>query len=143
MRGVFESRCSRNISSSPCNSSTPTPCLQLRQTRGYDCLPMHVLSPVGIVPRTTHTCLAINQSQVRQRLPCFHESRKQLWLLAHRLVTKFQPSARRQLCFQSAFHQLGHVQKDVIVVEVLLSVSSRASRADTIASSLLLGHSSL
>ena len=48
MCGVFERRCSRNISSSPRNSSTPTPCLQLRQIQGYDCLLVHVRSPVGI-----------------------------------------------------------------------------------------------
>ena len=77
MRGVFERRCSRNISSSPRNSSTATPCLQLRQIQGYDCLLVHVRSPVGMVPRIRHLCLATNQSQVRQRLPWFRGSRKQ------------------------------------------------------------------
>ena len=77
MHGVFETRSSRNISSSPRNSSTTTPCLQLRQIQGYDCLLVHVRSPVGIVPRTRHICLATNQSQVRERLPWFRGSRKQ------------------------------------------------------------------
>ena len=38
---------------------------------------MHVRSPVGMVPRIRHICLATNQSQVRQRLPWFGGSRKQ------------------------------------------------------------------
>ena len=77
MRGVFERRCIRNISSSPRNSSTPTPCLQLRQIQGYDCLLVHVRSPVGMVPRTRHICLATNQSQVHRRLPWFRGRSKQ------------------------------------------------------------------
>ena len=113
-----------------CNSMSSTASIQ-----GYDCLLVRVCSPVGIVPRTRHICLATNQSQVHRRLPWLCGSRKQRTL---RLVAKFH----HPLVATCAVHQVGHVQKDVIVVQ-LLPVSLRASPADTIASSLLLGHSSL
>ena len=69
----------------------------------------------------------------------FVEAGSNVSLLAHRPMAKFS----HLFVARCAIHQLGHGQKDVIVVQLLLSVCLRASREDTIASSLLLGHSSL
>ena len=74
----------------------------------------------------TSASLPVNGKFIEDSID-FVEAASNASLLAHRLVTRFQPSARRQ----GAFQQLGHVQKDVIVVELLLSISLRASLSDT------------
>ena len=61
---------------------------------------MHVRSPVGMVPRISDICLSTNQSQVRQRLPWFRESRKQRMASCASARDQIPPSARRQVCVQ-------------------------------------------